>query len=73
MVLEAFCGTNGILDRAKAVMDKPATVTILRDMAGKDYEKLAPRLIGDAARAGDGVAISLLYEDGKLMIHNGQQ
>ncbi len=65
--LEAYCGTQGILDRAKATMDKPGTVTALREMAGKDYELLTPKLIGDAARKGDGVAISLWKETGKYL------
>jgi glucokinase len=65
--LEAWCGTQGILDRARAVMEKPGTVTILRELAGKDYELLAPKLIGDAARKGDGVAISLWKETGRLL------
>ncbi len=65
--LEAYCGTAGILGRAKELLDKVGTVTLLRETAGKDGELLTPRIIGDAARKGDGPAISVFKETGRLL------
>jgi len=65
--LEAYCGTAGILGRARELLEKVGTVSILRDTAGKDYEKLTPQMIGDAARKGDGPAISVYKETGRLL------
>jgi len=65
--LEAYCGTEGILARAKALLELPGTVSILREMSGREYEKLTPALISQAAGKGDGVAISILKETGRLL------
>ncbi len=65
--LEAYCGTAGILARARELLDKPGTVSLLRDLAGPDLEKLTPALIGSAARKGDGPALSIFKETGRLL------
>lgn len=65
--LEAYCGTAGILARARELLDKPGTVSLLRDLAGPEYEKLTPALIGEAARKGDGPALSVFRETGRLL------
>jgi glucokinase len=65
--LEAYCGTAGILNRAWELLDKPGTVSILRDWAGNDRLKMTPALISKAAGQGDGVALSVLRETGRLL------
>jgi len=65
--MEAYVGTEGILSRAKALLDLPGTVSILREMSGREYEKLTPALISEAGLKGDGVAISILKETGRLL------
>jgi len=65
--LEAFIGTAGIINRAWALLEKPGTVSILRDMAGGKKEKLTPAMISQAAGKGDGVALSILRETGHLL------
>jgi len=65
--LEAFIGTAGIINRAWALLEKPGTVSILRDMAGGKKEKLTPAMISQAASKGDGVALSILRETGRLL------
>ena len=65
--LEAYCGTAGIIARARELLDKPGTVSMLIEMAGRDFEKLSPALIGQAAKKGDGPAISIYKETGRLL------
>jgi len=65
--LEAFCGSAGIVNRAWEQLEKPGTVSILRDRIGTDKLALTPQLISEAAEKGDGVALSVLRETGRLL------
>lgn len=65
--LEAYCGTPGIVSRAWEHLEKPGTVSVLRDWAGDDRFNLTPEMISKAAAKGDGVALFVLRETGKLL------
>ena len=65
--LEAYCGAAGIVSRAEELLDKPGTVSILRDWTAGKGEMLTPSLISKAAERGDGVALSILRETGRLL------
>ncbi len=65
--LEAYCGAPGIVSRAWEHLEKPGTVSVLRDLAGNDRFNLTPEMISKAAAKGDGVALFVLRETGKLL------
>jgi glucokinase len=65
--LEAYTGAAGIVRRAWEVLEKPGTVSILREMAGGDSASLTPAMISAAAEKGDGVALSMIRETGRLL------
>ena len=65
--LEAYCGAGGIVRRCWELLDKPGTVSVLRDAMGEDRGKLDPAMISKAAIEGDGVALSVLRETGRLL------
>lgn len=65
--LEAYCGAAGIVSRAQDLLDKPGTVSLLRDWTEQGKEKLTPALISRAADKGDGVALSVLRDTGRLL------
>ncbi len=65
--LEAYCGTAGIISRAWEYLEKPGTVSVLRDWVGEDRFKLTPEMLSRAAGDGDGVALSVLRETGRLL------
>ena len=65
--LEAYCGTAGILSRAWAELEKPHAVSVLREWIGDDQLKLTPAMLTKAAEQGDGIAISVLRETGRLL------
>jgi glucokinase len=53
--------------RAWEILEKPGTVSILREMAGEDKTGLTPATISEAAGKGDGVALNVLRETGRLL------
>ena len=65
--LEAYTGASGIVKRAWEVLEKPGTVSVLREMAGDDKLGLTPAMISEAAGKGDGVALNVLRETGRLL------
>ncbi len=65
--LEAYCGAAGIVARAWEYLEKPGTVSTLRDEVGDDRLKLTPEMISRAAGKGDGVSLSVLRETGRLL------
>ncbi len=65
--LEAYCGAAGIVSRAWELIEKPGTVSVLREKIMNDRTKLTPAIISAAAAEGDGVALSVLRETGKLL------
>jgi len=65
--MEAYCGTAGILSRAWTLLEKPNAVSMLRDWTGDDRLKLTPAMLTKAAEQGDGIAISVLRETGRLL------
>ena len=65
--LEAYTGAAGIVRRAWELLEKPGTVSLLREMSSHDRNNLTPAMISDAAGKGDGVALSMIRETGRLL------
>jgi len=65
--LEAYTGAAGIVRRAWEVLDKPGTVSILRDMSAGDRASMTPAMISAAAEKGDGEALGIIRETGRLL------
>lgn len=65
--LEAYTGAAGIVRRAWDLLEKPGTVSQLRGMCGNDRNNLTPAMISAAAEKGDGVALSMIRETGRLL------
>jgi glucokinase len=64
--LEAYCGTHAILERAQRGIAS-GRPTKLAEVAGRHGSELTPKLIDDAARAGDRVAIEVFQETGHYL------
>ncbi len=65
--LEAYCGAGGIVARTRALLDKPGTVSVMREWSEDGGEALTPAMVSRAANEGDGVALSVLRETGRLL------
>jgi len=65
--LEAYSGTAGILRRAREDLEKPGAVSLLRELSQGDHKNLTPAMISEAAGKGDGVALGILRETGRLL------
>jgi len=61
--LEAYCGTQPILERALRLMES-GRPTLLTEKAGRHGSGLTPKIIDEAAREGDEVAIQVWRETG---------
>ncbi len=61
--LEAYCGTPGIIRRAQRFIES-GRPTVLPDLVDGDRAALTPKLIDDAARQGDLLAIEIFQETG---------
>ena len=61
--LEAFCGTPGIIRRAQRYIES-GRPTILPDLVDGDRAALTPKIIDEAARQGDELAIEIFEETG---------
>jgi glucokinase len=61
--LEAYCGTAAILERALRAIETNQP-TVLFDRIAGDKTTLTPKMIDDAARDGDAVALSVWEETG---------
>jgi len=65
--LEAYAGAAAIVARARELLEKPGTVSVLREWTLEDPKTLTPALISKAAGQGDGPALSVLRETGRLL------
>lgn len=61
--LEAYCGTSAILERALRAIERNEP-TVLFDRIAGDKTTLTPKMIDEAARDGDAVALSVWEETG---------
>ncbi len=61
--LEAYCGTSAILERGLRAIETNKE-TVLFDRIAGDKTTLTPKMIDDAARDGDAVALSVWEETG---------
>jgi glucokinase len=61
--LEAFCGTPGIIRRAQRYIES-GRPTILPELVDGDRAALTPKIVDDAARQGDQLAIEIFQETG---------
>ncbi len=61
--LEAIVGRDGIVDRALRLLEQ-GRKSILEDQVGSDHDKLTPKLIAEAAQAGDELARQVVQDTG---------
>jgi len=65
--LEAYAGASGIVRRAWELLEKAGTVSILREMCAGERANITPAMISEAAAKGDGVALNMIRETGRLL------
>jgi len=61
--LEAVVGRDGIVDRVIRLLEQGRASTLEEAMGG-DHDRLTPKLVAEAARAGDQVAMQVMHETG---------
>jgi len=61
--LEAYCGTRGIINRALKALEN-GRPSLLSEKIGTDRFALTPKLIDEAAQAGDAAALGVFEETG---------
>jgi len=64
--LEALVGRDGMVDRAIRLLEQGMPST-LSERGGRTHEKLSPRMIADAARAGDALALEVMATAGHYL------
>lgn len=61
--LEAIVGRDGMIDQAVRLLEQGA-VSVLSERGGRKHEKLSPKMIAEAADAGDEVALQVMHTSG---------
>jgi glucokinase len=64
--LEAYCGRDGIVNRARHRVQRAGASTLL-DLVGRDLSRITPRNLVEAAEGGDALSVEVLEEVGTML------